>query len=72
MPHSACGRGDDAAVTRTKRPECARKTSYRSADQAKRAISYIRVHGEEREKRPIRAYRCPFCDRFHLTSQHGD
>jgi len=26
-------------------------------------------HGDDGHPRPIRAYRCPFCQRWHLTSQ---
>lgn len=52
-------------MSQTKRPVCARKVSYRSEDQAKHAMSRIHQAGGPK----MRPYRCPFCGRFHLTSQ---
>lgn len=38
---------------------CGRKHRYRNADQASRAADRLK----------LRAYRCPFCQAWHLTKQ---
>lgn len=55
-------------MSTTKRPVCARKTAFRNEEMAKHALTRIRVHGDEREKTPVRSYECPFCAKWHLTS----
>ena len=45
------------------------KRRYRDEIAAKLALARITAHGEAREKTPQRAYRCPACRGWHLTSQ---
>jgi hypothetical protein len=47
---------------------CRPKRRYRDRRSAMLAVEKIRVHGEPREKRPVRAYLCPKCKGWHLTS----
>jgi hypothetical protein len=45
------------------------KRSFRDREQAKDALTAIRWRGEQRARTPVRAYQCPFCKRWHFTSQ---
>ena len=44
------------------------KRKFRDQIAAKLALSRIKTTGEAREKTPRRAYRCPNCRAWHLTS----
>lgn len=51
------------------RRPCADKTRFHSGGQARKALTGIRKRGSrEAEKRPSRAYPCPHCRGWHLTS----
>lgn len=44
-----------------------KKVAYDSKQEANARV--IKIQKEEGDnKKPIRAYRCPHCDKFHLTS----
>jgi len=44
------------------------KKSYHSKGQADAALCLIRTRGAHSEKKPIRAYCCPGCHKWFLTS----
>ncbi len=46
--------------------DCERKTRFRSENEAGAAI--VRAGRNPRAKVPVRAYECPHCEGFHLTS----
>jgi hypothetical protein len=48
---------------------CGEKRRYRDEVAAKLALSRIATFGEQRETMPTRAYPCPICRGWHLTSQ---
>jgi hypothetical protein len=51
---------------------CRGKTRFRDRDEAVRSIRAIAHHGRHQGrdgKRPTRAYLCPVCKGWHLTSQ---
>jgi hypothetical protein len=52
---------------------CMHKTAYDNKDLARRALAVIRNRenpdGTKTKKYPKRAYECPFCGKYHLTSQ---
>lgn len=52
----------------SRRNDCG-KTRYRDREEAKDAIRTIKLSGEVRDKRPVRAYECPDCRGWHLTSK---
>lgn len=52
-----------------KKPCPSKKTAYRDEIAAKLAMATIRHHGATRAKTPRKAYRCPDCNSWHLTSQ---
>lgn len=45
------------------------KTRYQSGALAEWALQLIRKRGAPREKKPVRAYLCPRCKGWHLTSE---
>lgn len=45
------------------------KTRFTSRGAAERALDGIRRRGEKRDKKPQRAYACPRCNGWHLTSE---
>lgn len=49
--------------------KCGGKRRFRDHDQATAALRTIRTYGEQREKNPQRAYHCPVCNGWHLTSR---
>lgn len=57
--------------TVAKRGKCPRTGKARFADEssATRAVRDIAVIADNRDKKPVRAYQCPFCHGWHLTSQ---
>lgn len=55
-------------IAKTKRCDRTGKVSYRDEHSANRAIQMI-SHISDREKVPGRAYLCPFCHNYHLTSR---
>jgi acetone carboxylase gamma subunit len=55
-------------IAKTKRCDRTGKVSYRDEHSANRAIVNI-THVSDRELVPVRAYKCPFCAHFHLTSR---
>jgi hypothetical protein len=44
------------------------KTRYDTGAQARRALAGIKRFGQRLEKKPTRAYQCPHCHGWHLTS----
>jgi hypothetical protein len=49
------------------------KKQYHGEDEAKKALTRIKQDlVDVRERTPVRVYRCPFCKRWHLTSQPED
>lgn len=44
---------------------CGSKVAYGSPEEARAAIRSLR----SKWRKPLRAYRCPICSLFHLTSQ---
>lgn len=50
------------------KPQKCKKFRYRNEIAAKLAMAKIESHSTEL-KLPIRAYRCPICYKWHLTSQ---
>ena len=71
------------SVTTTESTTCA-KIAYNSFREAQEVINYAKNHhrynGSKRinrkvgkkDKRPIRSYRCPDCDKWHLTSSPNE
>lgn len=56
----------------TERPrECRDKASYPTPAKARRAIEAIRKRSSRRssDTKPQRAYECPRCKHYHLTSR---
>lgn len=47
---------------------CSQKRRFRSRAAALATIDWIRTKGEDRGRRPVRAYRCPACKGWHLAS----
>jgi hypothetical protein len=45
------------------------KRKFPDRAAAKRALTYIRQSNDKRAKTPGRAYECPMCRNWHLTSQ---
>ena len=57
---------------RPRRPACdlhRGKKLYNSEHAADRALQAVRDYGAPRDKKPTRAYRCPGCGKWALTSQ---
>ncbi len=49
--------------------QCGSKHTYRSKSEAKRAIRRAQTHGvsfRREHDRPMNAYRCPYCHKFHI------
>lgn len=46
---------------------CKRKRSYRDRQEAYSAARIVR----RRSGKPLRAYHCPHCEKWHLTSEVG-
>lgn len=68
LPHPAIGNVMRRFIAKTKRCDRTGKVSYRDEHSANRAIQMI-THISDREKVPGRAYECPFCKHWHLTSR---
>lgn len=45
------------------------KVRYPSGSKAEAALRTIRRRGDRLTKKPTRAYHCPSCDGWHLTSE---
>jgi len=48
---------------------CRGKVRFRDHDEAIRSLHRITSQGEDRAKRPCRAYECTACGGWHLTSR---
>lgn len=55
--------------TETRAAMCSHKRRFAHRGAALLAIKNIRRYGEDRGKWPTRAYRCPGCKGWHLTSE---
>lgn len=56
-------------MTRKREWSCRDKVRFRDHDEAIRSLHRIVSQGEKRDKQPCRAYECPTCGGFHLTSK---
>lgn len=45
------------------------KQRYPSGPHARWALQVIRKRGKRGDKKPVRAYLCPHCQGWHLTSE---
>lgn len=50
------------------RPASCGKIAYPDYASAQYSLTCIALSGEQRDKTPVRAYRCPACGFWHLTS----
>lgn len=53
---------------------CRRKRRFPNSARAKAAIRTVKRYGARgaQDKKPHRAYQCPHCHGWHLTSDYGD
>lgn len=56
-------------MTRKRVWSCRGKVRFRDHAEAVRGLHLIRSQGEQRDKTPCRAYECPGCGGWHLTSR---
>ena len=49
---------------------CEQKKAYPTQLRAERALTVIwKSHWAENKKKPCSSYKCPICNKYHLTSQ---